>query len=548
MSLMICSPSFALINGKIWTVNKSQPWVEAVAIHGNKIIATDSTGRIKKIIGSDTHVIDLQGKFAMPGFNDAHLHFGDGALALHGVDLREAKNEQDFVSKIQSYAATIPKGTWILRGNWNHENWPSHTHPHKALIDPATPDHPVFVCRIDDHIALANSLALRLAGIDRDTPNPAGGEIKKNPITGEPTGILIDKAWDLVLRVMPPFTFEQTKATLSAGLDYAAKLGVTSIQDNSSTMDLRVYQALLHEGKLTARVNAWRPAELLDDYLKLGITANFGRDMLRIGTLKIYADGSMGAGSALFEAPYSDDPTTCGLSLLSEAELNHLIIAGDAAGVQLAIHAIGDRANSLVLDALENAYRTNGKKNRRHRIEHCQVVTPEDLLRYQSLGVIASIQPSHAIDDLMWAEKRIGSERCNNAYRVGSFLRHGIPIAIGTDWAVEALNPMIGLYAAVTREAIAGTPAGGWFPDEKISIEQAIEGYTLGSAYAEFAEQKKGSLEPGKLADIVVLSKNLIEVSPKEYLDTEVLCTIVDGKIIRLTPSLGAMESVDQNF
>lgn len=529
---MSISPSLALVNGKIWTVNKNKPWTEAVAILGNKILATGSTSQMRNIAGSETRIIDLQGNFAMPGFNDAHLHFGDGALALQSVDLRDAKSETEFATQIKNYAATIPKGTWILRGNWNHENWQSQKHPVKELIDPVTPDHPVFVCRIDDHIALANSLALWLAGIDRDTQNPPGGEIKKHPKTGEPTGILIDKAWDLVLRAVPPFTFDQTKSILAEGLAYAARYGITSFQDNSSAMDLRVYQALLEEGNLTARVNAWRPIELLDNLAKLGITANFGSDMLRIGTLKIYADGSMGAGSALFYEPYLDDPLTCGLSLLSADELNHAIIAGDAAGFQLAIHAIGDRANARVLDALERAYQKNGIRIRRHRIEHCQVVTPEDMVRYKSLGVIASIQPSHCIDDMMWAEKRIGHERCKNSYRVGSFLQQGIPLAIGTDWAVESLNPMVGLYGAVTRESISGGPEGGWFPDEKIAIEQAIEGYTLGSAYAEFAEQKKGSLEPGKFADMVVLSQNLLAVSPKEYLDTEVLYTIVAGKIV----------------
>ena len=525
-------PSLALINGKIWTVNTKQPWAEAVIVEDNKILSVGETSQLKKMINSDTQIIDLQGKFAMPGFNDAHLHFGDGALALQGVDLRDAKDEADFVRRIENYAATLPKGTWILRGNWNHENWPGQKHPTKELIDAATPNHPVFVCRIDDHIALANSLTLQLAGIDRQTPNPPGGEIKKDSAAGELTGVLIDKAWDLVLRVIPPFTFDQTRATLAVGLAFASKYGITSFQDNSSTVDLQVYQAMLQEGKLTARVNAWRPIECIDEFIKLGVTANFGSDMLRIGTLKIYADGSMGAGSALFNEPYLDDPSTCGLSLLSEEELNRVIVAGDAAGLQLAIHAIGDRANTLVLDALERACQKNGRRSRRHRIEHCQVVTPEDMARYESLGVIASIQPSHCIDDLQWAEKRIGHDRCKNAYRVGSFLKNGIPIAIGTDWAVESLNPMVGLYAAVTRESISGEPKGGWFPDEKITIEQAIAGYTVGSAYAEFAEQKKGSLEAGKLADIVILSKNLLDVPPKEYLDTDVLCTIVDGKVV----------------
>lgn len=529
---MFDTPSVVLINGKIWTVNKKQSWAEAVAISGNKIIAVGNSSQIKQFIGPKTEVIDLKGKFALPGFNDAHVHFADGSFALESVDLRDASDEQDFVQRVQNYTQKIPPNTWILRGNWNHENWQSRKLPTKELIDPVTPNHPVFINRLDLHLGLANSLALKLAGIDRDTPDPPGGEIRRDPKTGESNGILIDRAWDMILRVVPPASFEQTKKILKHGLNYAAKFGVTSFQDNSSAMDVRVYQALLQEGQLTARVNAWRLAELLDEYKNIGITADFGNDMLHLGTIKIYTDGSMGAHSALFHEPYTDDPSIKGLAIYNQDELNQLIESGDAAGLQLVIHAIGDKANTLVLDALEQAYQKNGHRHRRHRIEHAQVVTPTDLKRYKKLGIIASIQPSHCIDDLAWAEQRIGYERCKNAYRVGSFLNSGIPIAIGTDWAVEPLNPLLGLYAAVTRENIHGNPVGGWFPSEKITIEQAIEGYTLGSAYAEFAEHKKGSIEAGKLADVVVLSQNLLKISPKEYLSTEVLYTIVDGKVV----------------
>ena len=525
-------PSLALINGKIWTVNKQNPWLEAIVISGNKITAIGSTSQIQQYIDSKTKVIDLQGNFAMPGFNDAHVHFADGSFALQSVDLRDAKDELEFVQKIEKYVAKIPPGNWILQGNWNHENWQSRKLPTKELIDPVTPNHPVFINRLDLHLALANSLALKLAGIARDTPNPPGGEIKKDPISGEPTGILLDKAWDLVLRVIPSASFDQTKTTLKHGLNHAAKLGVTSFQDNSSAMDVGVYQALFQMKELTARVNAWRSAEFIEQYKKIGITANFGNDMLRLGALKIYTDGSMGASSAYFYEPYTDDPTTNGISRLDENELDELVTVVDDAGLQLVIHAIGDKANTLVLNALEQAYQKNGSRPRRHRIEHAQVVTPEDLKRYKKLGVIASIQPSQVIDDMAWAEDRIGYERCKNAYRVGSFLKAGIPLAFGTDWAVAPLNPMLGLYAAVTREFVTGGPKGGWFPNEKISIEQAIEAYTLGSAYAEFAEHKKGSIEVGKLADIVVLSNNLLQISPKDYLGTEVLYTIVDGKVV----------------
>ncbi|MDZ7265565.1 MAG: amidohydrolase [candidate division KSB1 bacterium] len=529
---MSLAPSLALVNGKIWTVNAGQPWAEAVAILNDKILAVGTNDEIRSLLTAESRIIDLQGNFALPGFNDAHLHFADGSFALQCVKLRDAATEEEFVRRIAAYAQNISPGTWILRGNWNHENWPNQQLPTRALIDPVTPYHPVFVNRIDDHIALANSCALNLAGITRATPNPPGGEIKKDPATGEPTGILVDKAWDLMLRVIPPYSFEQTTAAILLGLAEAARYGVTSFQDNSSAMDFGVYQRLLKENKLTARVSVWRGIDLLDDFIRSGIQANFGNDMLRIGTLKVYVDGSMGAGSALFYEAYEDDPSTCGLAILEEAPLHEVITRADAAGLQLAIHAIGDRANTLALDALEAAYHQNSAHLRRHRIEHCQVVTPEDMKRYRSLGVIASVQPSHCIDDMAWAEKRIGHDRCRYAYRVGSFLKHGIPMAFGTDWAVESLNPMLGLYAAVTREFITGGPEGGWFPQEKITIEQAIEAYTLGAAFAEFAEQKKGSLVPGKLADIVVLSNNLLAVPPREYLATEVLWTIMNGKVI----------------
>lgn len=525
-------PSLALINGKIWTVNKQHPWIEAIVISGYKITAIGSTSQMKQYINSKIPVIDLKGDFALPGFNDAHVHFADGSFALQSVDLRDARDEQDFVGRLENYTKKIPENTWILQGNWNHENWQSRKLPTRELIDPVTSNHPVFVNRLDLHLALANSLALKLAGITRDTTNPPGGEIKKDPISGEPTGILLDKAWELVLRVIPPASFVQRKGTLKQGLSYAAKFGITSFQDNSSTMDVQVYQALAQEKELTARVNAWRSVESIEEYKKIGITANFGNDMLHLGTIKIYADGSMGARSALFYEPYQDDPSTMGLAIHDENVLNEMISSGDAAGLQLVIHAIGDKANTLVLNALEQAYHKNGSRLRRHRIEHAQVVTPEDIKRFKNLGVIASIQPSHCIDDMLWAEQRIGYERCKNAYRVGSFLKSEIPIAFGTDWAVAALNPILGLYAAVTREFVAGGPPGGWFPNEKISIEQAIEAYTLGSAYAEFAEHKKGSIEVGKLADIVVLSKNLVEISPEDYLSTEVIYTIMDGKVV----------------
>lgn len=520
-----------LINGKIYTVESDQPWAEACAIKDGKFIAVGPTGAIQKYQGKRTEVIDLKGRLVLPGFNDAHVHFADGGFYLSGINLRDAKDELEFVERLRNFAAKLPPGEWIINGNWDHEAWPSKKHPSRSLIDSVTSNHPVLVQRLDGHIALANSLALKLAGITRETPNPQGGEIVKDAQTGEPTGILKDNAQSLVSAVIPAPTREQLKQTIKTAIRHANSLGVTSIQDNSSAADLAIYQELWRAGELTLRINAWRYGYLYQNFENLGILPNFGNDMLRIGTVKVFTDGSMGAGTALFFDPYEDDPATSGIPIYKEQDLYDLIRAIDKAGLQIAAHAIGDRANNWILNAFEKAFQANGRRDARHRIEHAQVVRPEDVTRYRELGIIASIQPSHCIDDMRWAEKRIG-QRCQNAYRFNSFLQAGAKIAFGTDWTVEPLNPMLGLYAAVTREFPEGGPEGGWHPEEKITLAQAIELYTLGSAYAEFQEDRKGSIKVGKLADLVVLDKNLFEVPAKEILNARVDLTLVDGKIV----------------
>ncbi len=520
-----------LINGKIYTVEADQPWAQACAIKEGKFIAVGETKRIQKLAGKQTRVVDLAGRLVLPGFNDAHVHFADGGFYLLGIDLRDAKDEREFVERIKNYAAKLKPGEWILNGNWDHEAWPSKKHPTRALIDSVTRENPVLVQRLDGHIALANSLALKLAGITKQTPNPQGGEIVKDPRTGEPTGILKDNAQSLVSAVIPSPTKAQLKQAIKAAIQHANSLGVTSIQDNSSAADLAVYQELLNEGELTLRINAWRYGYLYKNFEAIGILPNFGNDMLRVGTMKVFVDGSMGAGTALFYEPYSDDPATSGIPIYGEQELYDFITAIDKAGLQIAAHAIGDKANTWILNAFEKAFQANGKRDARHRVEHAQVVLPNDIQRYHDLGIIASIQPSHCIDDMRWAEKRIGA-RAKHSYLFNSFVKAGVKIAFGTDWTVEPLNPMLGLYAAVTREFPEGGPEGGWFPDEKITLAQAIEFYTLGSAYAEFQDHIKGSIKVGKLADLVVLDRNLFEIQPKEILNAQVDLTIVAGKIV----------------
>jgi len=526
----ICA-DLILINGKIFTVEQDQPWANSCAIKDGKFIAVGEKRSMHTLKGKSTEVIDLEGRLVLPGFNDAHVHFSDGGFYLLGIDLRDAKDENEFVERIKNYADKLKKGEWILGGNWDHEAWPSKKHPTKKLIDEVTKDNPVFVQRLDGHIALANRLALNLAGITKDTSNPQGGEITKNPQTGEPTGILKDAAQSLVGAVIPSPSKEQLKQAIKIAIQHANSLGVTSIQDNSSAADLEVYQELLKDGELSLRINAWRACDFYKDFDTIGILPSFGNDMLRIGTMKVFVDGSMGAGTALFYEPYSDDPFTSGIPIYQEDQLYELIKAIDKADLQIAAHAIGDKANTWILNAFEKAFQENGKRDARHRIEHAQVVLPQDIKRYKELRIIASIQPSHCIDDMRWAEKRIG-DRVKHSYLFNSFVKEDVKIAFGTDWTVEPLNPMLGLYAAVTREFPEGGPEGGWFPDEKITLEHAIEFYTLGSAYAEFQEHKKGLIKVGKLADLVVLDKNLFEIEPKKILDTKVDLTILGGKVV----------------
>jgi len=520
-----------LFNGRVFTVEKSLPWAEAVAVRDGKIMAVGANAEVKKLIGKDTQTIDLQGKLVLPGFNDAHLHFASGGLYLLGIDLRPARDEKEFVSILKEYIKKLPKGEWVTGGNWDHENWPSKKHPGKELIAAFTLDRPVLLQRLDGHMALANSLALKLAGINHDTPNPQGGEIVKDKKTGEPSGILRDEAIGLVAAVIPPLTRSRREQAIRTAIRHAQELGVTSIQDNSSREDLEIYQELLAKGELGVRVNAWRDSSCIADFSRIGIGASFGGPFLRLGVIKIFVDGSMGAGTALFFEPYADDPQTCGLPIYKENELNALVLAVDKAGLQIAAHAIGDKANTWILNALAQARLENGVRDSRHRVEHSQVVRPEDVARFRELAVIASIQPSHCIDDMRWAEKRIGS-RVNNAYRFASFLKSGVHLAFGTDWDVEPLDPLLGIYAAVSRELPAGGPAGGWYPDEKLSLAEAIANYTLGSAYAEFQEKVKGSIAPGKWADLVVMEKNLFEIPKKDILKTAVAMTILAGKII----------------
>ena len=532
-----------IINARVRTMDPVKPTAEAIAVYGNRIIAVGSSSEIRKLAGPGAKVIDAGGRLVLPGFNDAHVHFLGGGFQLSSVDLRDASTPQEFAQRIQSFAVKLPTGRWITGGDWDHERWPEIDGkaplPTKELIDRFTPNTPVFVSRLDGHMALANSLALKLAGITKDSRDPDGGLIVRDPKTGEPTGVLKDAAMSAVWRVIPDSTFEEKLAAARAATEHAARLGVTSVQDMSAGVDVGVYQTLLDLGELTTRIYAVAPLPAWERLARSGVRADFGSDMLRIGGLKGFADGSLGSTTAFFYEPYLDAPTTRGLAgdeMFPEGAMLERVRQADRAGLQVMIHAIGDRANDQILSFFAQVTGENGARDRRFRIEHAQHLRRQDITRFASEKVIASMQPYHAIDDGRWAEKRIGHERAKTTYAFRSLLDAGATLAFGTDWTVAPLDPMLSIYAAVTRRTLDGKNPNGWIPEQKISVAEAVRAYTVGSAYAEFQEGSKGTLTPGRLADIVMLSEDIFTIDPREIEKVKVVLTIMDGRIVYAAP------------
>ncbi len=524
-----------LVNAKVWTGNPQQPEAEAIAIRGNRIEGVGSTAEILRRQTPDTRVFDLHGRRVIAGFNDAHVHFYSGGANLNSPPLRYSKSQEDFKNTLALYAKRLPAGRWILGGNWDHENWTPDELPTRQLIDPVTQSWPVFINRLDGHMSLANSLALKLAGIDRNTKDVSGGVIVRDA-SGDPTGILKDAAQNLVERVIPAPTPDQIRDAIRAAQTYAAANGVTSVQDMSAAPDIfRVYQTMLRNGELTVRISGHQPLRSWQRLADAGVIADFGNDYLHIGGVKGFADGSLGSTTALFFAPYLDSPNTSGIpsaELANPAQMWSDIENADSAGLQIAIHAIGDKANNMILGFYERLEREHGKRDRRLRIEHAQHLLLGDIPRFARDHVIASMQPYHCIDDGRWAEKRIGPERAKTTYAFRSLLDSGATLAFGSDWDVAPMAPLMGIYAAVTRRTLDGKHPNGWIPEQKISVAEAVRAYTMGSAYASFEEKIKGSIEPGKLADLVVLSGDIFSIDPVKIADTKVFLTIFDGRII----------------
>jgi predicted amidohydrolase YtcJ len=523
-------------DAKIWTVDPKLPTAQAVAVLGNRILAVGSEADVDPWRGPRTQLIDAHGKPLLPGFNDAHVHFVGGGVQLDSVQLTDATSAEEFARRIAERAKITPHGEWILGGDWDETKWNPQQLPNKELIDRVAPDVPVFVMRYDAHMGVANSVALRLAGIAASTPELPGGTIVRDA-QGNPTGALKDAAMDYTFKVIPPMSHDRRVRAVKRALAHAAALGVTSVQHmNPDYADIAVYSELLDRGELTARIYAAPlSTQGADDQSKIGIRRAFGGPWLRIGAVKSFADGSLGSRTAYLFDDYSDQPGFRGL--LSDAMhpislMRDRLMRADQAGLQLCTHAIGDQAISIVLDLYSEIVQGDGARDRRLRIEHAQHMAARDFDRFAQLRVIASVQPYHAVDDGRWAEARIGHDRASRTYAFRTFLNHGVRLAFGTDWDVAPLNPLLTIYAAVTRTTLDGKNRNGWFPEQRLTVAEAVEAYTMGSAYAEFQESEKGTITPGKLADMAILSDDIFSIDPAKIRDVKVLKTFVGGKMV----------------
>jgi len=537
LSLAQAKPAADVIitNAKVWTVDKAHPQAEAVAVLGERIIAVGTSAEVDAWHGPQTKVFDAQGKLLLPGFNDAHVHFVDGGDHLQEVQLKDAASPKEFADKIAQRAKNTPRGEWVTGGDWDEQKWSPAELPTKTLIDSVTSDTPVWVNRYDGHESLANSVTLKLANITASTQDPPGGQIIRDA-QGNPTGVLRDSAMDLVTKVMPVMTHAHRMRAIKQAMDHAASMGVTSVQDMNPLYEhVKIYAELQEKNQLTVRIYAAPMETDWKDQAKVGIRRAFGSPMLRLGAVKGYADGSLGSETAYFFDPYTDDPKSHGLlsdEMHPVSAMAARLKAADAAGLQLCVHAIGDKAISTVLDIFEQIEKSNGKRDRRWRIEHSQHMAAKDFARYAKLGVIASVQPYHAIDDGRWAEKRIGADRIKRTYAFRTFLDNGVRLAFGTDWSVAPLSPMWSIYAATTRATLDDKNPDGWIPEQKLKVAEAVEAYTMGSAYAEFQEKDKGSVTLGKLADFVVLSDDIFKIPLNSIKSVKVEATFLGGKLV----------------
>jgi predicted amidohydrolase YtcJ len=557
-----------LVGGAIYTVEADQPRAEAVAVRDGRIVAVGDDGDVARYRGRATAVVDLDGAMLVPGFIDSHTHFDNAGALLLGINLLDVADADLLAERVAAARDRLPEGAWILDGDWGaYEEWEMGStgrdegaepaepfKPHREMIDPLTPETPVLLSRWDGSEYLANGLALELAGITRERRDPDGGTIERDLVTGEPTGILRGSAVALVRRVIPEKSFEQRVLEAHLALARLAENGVTEVHDITRPQQMRVFQYLRDRGELTVRVYARPTLDNWSHLAALGIGEGYGDGFLRVGGLKGFVDGIMGNSTARFREPYEHQPNNRGVwrqHVLQPPGMAELIRAADSVGLDPQVHAIGDLAVDTLLDWFEMAIEANGPRDRRFRLIHAQVVEEDDFERFGELGIIAEVQPYHAIDDMRWMEERIGHERCKGAYAFKSLMQGGARLSFGSDWpgtnaAWYPAKPLLGIYAAVTRQTLAGEPAGGWFPEQRIDVETAIRAYTINNAYAARMEDLQGSIRVGKLADFTILDRDLLEIEPAEIKDVRVLGTIVDGRVMYANRELpGLVELLD---
>jgi predicted amidohydrolase YtcJ len=526
-------------NGKVWTGDPAKPDARAVAVWRGRILAVGTDADVKALAGPNTKLIDLKGGRLVPGFYDSHVHFLEGGQSLGRIDLKDAKDEQEFGKRLVAFDRNTPRERWIVGGLWDHDRTFKGELPTAATIDRYVKDRPVFIQRYDGHMGVANSAALKRAGVTADNKDPPGGVIYRLADGKTPSGVLKDNAMALVARFIPEPDDEELLEAVRAALSAAAQVGVTSVQDLDGSGPetrrklFRIYQKLAREGKLTCRIDLRWPIALYKELANTGAQADFGNDYVRIGGVKGFMDGSLGSSTAKMFDPYESDAKNVGVYVTEPDTMRSYIRSADAAGLNVCVHAIGDQANAVLLDLFADVAKQNGARDRRFRVEHVQHLRPLDYKRFRELNVIASMQPYHAIDDGRWAEGRIGAKRCASSYAYRALLDAGAKLAFGSDWPVAPLDPVPGIDAAVNRRTLDGKHPGGWFPEQRISVAEAVEAYTMGSAFAAQQEKDRGSIAAGKLADFVLLSRDIFAPAEKDKIaDTKVLLTVVGGRVV----------------
>ncbi len=535
-------PAAGVADAELIFLNGKVGEADSLAVTRGRITFVGSRGALEGVMRTGTpKIIDLKGKRLLPGFHDSHVHWLGGGLQLARVELKDAATEAEFGKRLTAFDKQMPRDRWMLGGNWDHDRTFNGTLPTVAMLDKYAPNRPVFIRRYDGHMGVANSAALKLANITPATADPAGGVVYRLADGKTPSGVLKDNAMDLVEKVIPDPADDEIAEAVRASMREAARFGVTSVQDMEGTSPagrrklMRILQNLDRRGELTCRIDVRWPISLHKELAQLGVEANFGGDFVRIGGVKGFMDGSLGSATAKMFDPYFLDPKNTGVYVTEPAAMRSLVRNADAAGLSVAIHAIGDRANSDLFDVFAEAAKANGPRDRRFRIEHAQHLRPQDYRRFKELDVVASMQPYHVVDDGRWAALRIGETRCKSSYAYRSVLDAGGKLAFGSDWPVAPLDPMTGIAAAVTRQTLDGKHPNGWYPEQRLTAAEAIAAYTAGSAYAAGQEKERGTLEVGKLADFVVLSSDPIAVPAGGVFDwagCKVEMTIVGGKVV----------------